>query len=105
MSDKEGGPAVMTEIESRYRAYASAWAEVDLTITQWQVLLISAASGRVGSPEVGRTLKMLPSTLTRIVDRLVDRELIERKRDSADRRVVWLQPTPEGADLVKRLLG
>jgi DNA-binding MarR family transcriptional regulator len=95
----------MTETENRLLAHATAWAEVDLTIAQWQVLLIAAASGRVGSPEVGRTLKMLPSTLTRIVDRLVDRGLIERARDAADRRVVWLQPTEEGNALVNKLLG
>lgn len=57
------------------------------------------------STTLGRALNMLPSTLTRVVDRLVERGLIERLRDRQDRRIVHLEATEEGDDLVLRLLG
>jgi DNA-binding MarR family transcriptional regulator len=44
-----------------------------------------------------------PPTMTGIVDRLVARKLVQRTRSEADRRVVWVQATPAGADLIKRV--
>ncbi len=44
-----------------------------------------------------------PPTMTGIVDRLVAMKLVQRTRSEADRRVVWVQATPAGADLIKQI--
>jgi len=44
-----------------------------------------------------------PPTMTGIIDRLVRMELVERTRSEADRRVVLVQPTPAGIELVTRI--
>jgi DNA-binding MarR family transcriptional regulator len=42
-------------------------------------------------------------TMTGIVDRLVKMDLVERTRSDTDRRVVLVQVTPAGTELVKRV--
>ena len=41
--------------------------------------------------------------MTGVVDRLVAMKLVQRTRSEADRRVVWVQATPAGADLIKQV--
>ncbi|MGE5620550.1 MAG: MarR family winged helix-turn-helix transcriptional regulator [Sphingomonadaceae bacterium] len=81
------------------------WAEVDLTMPQLKVLfLVGGAGGPMPSSRVARALGMTLSTTTGVVDRLVAQGLIRRLEDSADRRMVLLQATPEGSALLDRLL-
>lgn len=84
-------------------AHAEAWTKVTLTMPQFKVLVSAAVHGRIDSPYLGRSLGMLPSTLTRIVDRLVERGLVRRRVDSRDRRVVYLEATEQGAKLVREV--
>lgn len=44
-----------------------------------------------------------PPTTTGIIDRLVKSDLVERTRSEADRRVVLVQATPAGVDLIGRI--
>jgi DNA-binding MarR family transcriptional regulator len=44
-----------------------------------------------------------PPTMTGIVDRLVRMELVQRTRSEIDRRVVLVQATPAGIDLVRQI--
>jgi len=44
-----------------------------------------------------------PPTMTGIIDRLVAMRLVQRTRSETDRRVVWVQATPAGADLIKQI--
>ena len=44
-----------------------------------------------------------PPTMTGIIDRLVAMKLVQRTRSETDRRVVWVQATPAGADLMKQI--
>jgi DNA-binding MarR family transcriptional regulator len=44
-----------------------------------------------------------PPTMTGIVDRLLKMNLVERTRSQTDRRVVLVQATPAGSDLVKQI--
>jgi DNA-binding MarR family transcriptional regulator len=45
---------------------------------------------------LAREVSLSQATITGIVDRLVKRDLVERRRDDADRRRVLLAPTPAG---------
>jgi DNA-binding MarR family transcriptional regulator len=49
------------------------------------------------------TLQDAP-TMTGVVDRLVAMKLVQRTRSETDRRVVWVQATPAGVDLIKQVV-
>jgi DNA-binding MarR family transcriptional regulator len=79
---------------------ARLWQQARLTLTQRR-LLQSLRSGQSGQGELGRELGLSPASLTRLVDRLEERGLVVRSRDSEDRRRVTVELQPAG----QRLLG
>ncbi len=52
--------------------------------------------------ELGRSISMDLSTLTRTVDKLVKKEFVARKRDPEDRRMVRVALTAKGQKIIKR---
>jgi len=74
-----------------------AWVGLGLTMTQLGVLFL--LHREVGAPAglLAERLRVTPSTLTRMVDRLVRLNLVRRQEDSDDRRLVRHYLTPEGA--------
>jgi len=63
------------------------------TISQNESLSLSDLSER---------MYLHPSTITGLIDRLEKKDLVERYRDQGDRRVIKLQLTPRGKELVRR---
>lgn len=77
------------------------WEGLDLTIPQIKILgLLHQGPQRMGSVSayLGSTF---PSS-TSIIDRLVEKKLVERTLDPDDRRVVICQLTPEGQQSVEK---
>ena len=77
----------------------------DLTPAQYNVLRILRGAGRDGlnaSDIAGRMISRDPD-VTRLVDRLEKRGLVERWRCSEDRRVVWTRISPAGRELIEPL--
>jgi DNA-binding MarR family transcriptional regulator len=83
---------------------AQAWLNVDLTMPQLKALVCVAQSGDATSGQIARGLGVSLSTVTGIVDRLSEQGLVTRREDPLDRRITRVQPTPDGRDLVTRLL-
>jgi len=52
--------------------------------------------------ELGRSISMDLSTLTRTVDKLVEKEFVARRRDSEDRRMVRVALTAKGQKIIIR---
>lgn len=79
------------EVEQRMAAHG-------LTDAQWRPLWL-LASGRAGSAlEMARLLDLDAGAVTRLVDRLEAKGLLERTRSESDRRVVHLRLTAAGQD-------
>lgn len=74
-----------------------------VTSTQWRVLLRLAREPGLKQVELAERLDVEPITACRIVDRLEESGLVERRRDPADRRVWRLAITPAAEPLVERL--
>ena len=76
-----------------------------LTLSQYNVLRIlrGARPGRLPSSEIGRRLVARDPDVTRLVDRLAERGLVDRAREERDRRVVEVGITREGLALLKQL--
>jgi len=77
----------------------------DLSATQYNVLRILRGAGERGlcRSEVRERLIAQVPDVTRLLDRLEETKLIERSRDSVDRRLVNTRITSEGLDLLRRL--
>ncbi len=86
------------------RRYAAEWSQFDLTMPQLRSLaLLFTGSQRMS--EIAETLGTSLQATTSLIDRLVDKGLVERVSDVADRRVVICQLTPAGQREVERLHG
>ncbi len=77
------------EIESRMNA-------LGLTDAQWKPLWLLKTGRAATAFELAREMSIDAGAMTRLVDRLVAKGLIERARSETDRRVVNLRLTPQG---------
>lgn len=80
-------------------------AEGQVTISQYNVLRIlrGAHPMRLPSTEISNRMVTKDPDITRLVDRLADRALVDRERNTRDRRVVEVGITKEGLALLKKL--
>lgn len=86
------------------RRYAAEWSQLDLTMPQLRSLAL-LFTGPHRMTEIAETLGTSLQATTSLIDRLVDKGLVERAGDSADRRVVLCRLTPAGQREVERLHG
>ena len=82
---------------------AREWLEVDLTMPQLKVLFILYAEDGASMGRLASALGVTLSTVTGIVDRLVEHEMVQRQEDPQDRRLVVCRLTPRGLSTVERL--
>jgi MarR family transcriptional regulator for hemolysin len=76
-----------------------------MTRAQWAVLARIERNEGLKQSEIAEILEIQPITLTRLVDRLAENGLIERRPDEHDRRAWRLYLTPAAKPLVDRLDG
>ncbi len=75
-----------------------------VSFTQYCALrILSGESDGLASSAISERMTTRDSDITRLVDRLAARGLVERYRDAADRRVARVRLTPAGVELVARL--
>ncbi len=74
-----------------------------LTMNQWLVLKILYLNHAVNPTSVAKTIDADPTTISRHLDSLESRGLIERKHDTDDRRVIQLLITVEGKQVAKQI--
>jgi DNA-binding MarR family transcriptional regulator len=73
----------------------------DVTVRQFRALVILARGGPTSSGELAGHLNVHQSTLTRLVDRLVRKGLVERLPIEGDRRGVCVGLTEKGVEMVR----
>lgn len=69
-----------------------------LTLPQLLILQRLQASQPMTTGALARQMNLAQATVTSILDRLELKHLIERTRNSNDKRKVWIQMTKEGAE-------
>ena len=70
--------------------------------THWRVCDRSAACEPLSQRRLAERFGCDPSNISVLVDRLVERELVERRPDPSDGRVKLIAATPEGRALAER---
>lgn len=74
--------------------------EADHHITGPQLITLNAAAeGPVATSELARRVHLSPSTIVGILDRLEGKGLVARQRSTQDRRLVYVELTPDGRKL------
>ncbi|MET7863518.1 MarR family winged helix-turn-helix transcriptional regulator [Micromonospora taraxaci] len=108
MSDVPGAPADLLRSLTRAerllsRRLGAVLADDALTIEAWRVLCLLADGQGHPMSEVSAEASLPPGTLTKLVDHLVDRNLVFRRIDPLDRRRIRAYLTTRGRREHERL--
>jgi DNA-binding MarR family transcriptional regulator len=79
--------------------------DYNITLQQLRAFALVFARGQTPINGVAHALGIKPNVATGIIQRLVDRGLIERREDPGDRRVRLLSLTQQGFALIDELSG
>ena len=101
-------------IRSAIRAYARAmlvsdplrvalWDDQGLTVPQLRLVHLLFREGGISAGQIAERLGIKPASVTGLTDRLVCRGLIERTHDRDDHRIVHLDLTAAGRQLVEEV--
>ena len=83
-------------------SHAPEFLEIDITMPQAKLLYLLGASGDLHMSAIVARLGVSLSTVSGLVDRVVDHGLATRREDPADRRQVVVALTPRGAKFIDR---
>lgn len=88
--------ACAKEIVRRYKPFLD---EIDLTYTQYIVMMVLWEEREINVKELGSRLYLDSGTLTPVLKRIEQKGLITRQRDDKDERVLIVSITKEGDEL------
>ncbi|WP_281709072.1 homoprotocatechuate degradation operon regulator HpaR [Phaeobacter italicus] len=74
--------------------------DADLTEQQWRVLRVVQESGDIDPTQISEQACLLLPSLTRILQKLEDKGLIQREKDQLDRRRQIVRITPAGEQII-----
>lgn len=78
--------------------------EVELSYPQMLALYVLLETGPATMTQLANWLKISHGVATRTIDRLCEKELVERRRDEGDRRVVFVSLSEEGSAYAQKML-
>jgi MarR family transcriptional regulator for hemolysin len=94
----------LMDVARMLRTYADQRGrQFGISRAQWVVLLRLDRSEGLKQSELAEILDLSPISLTRLLDRLAESELIERRADPNDRRANRLYLTPAARPLLEQL--
>ena len=91
--------ACAKEIVRRYKPFLD---EIDLTYTQYIAMMVLWEEKEINVKELGKRLYLDSGTLTPVLKRLEQKNLISRQRDSKDERNLIVRLTTEGERLKEK---
>ena len=77
--------------------------DVGLTEQQWRIIRILAQYGELESTHLAEKACILKPSLTGIIRRLGEMELVTRRRGDTDQRFVFIYLTKQGEDIFKQM--
>lgn len=78
------------------------WETLDMTIPQIKALILLEHMGPLRMGSISMYLGRALSATTTVVDRLVEKNLVDRSSDPDDRRVVLCELTENGRDVISQ---
>jgi DNA-binding MarR family transcriptional regulator len=92
-------------VRGLHSADLNSWCAIDLTMSQLKTLFLARPPQGASHGEIARGLGVGVSTVTGVVDRLVEHGLVIRRTDPDDRRLSHVVATPRGIELIDQLWG
>lgn len=78
--------------------------ELNITIPQFTALQILIRNGDMTIGDLSKKMALACSTITDLVDRMEKSDLVTRKKDESDKRVVIVEVLPKGHDILEQVL-
>lgn len=107
-ASKESAQRLINDLEKVLRALRSRipeeWFDLELTMPQVRVLFVLLREGECRMGNLASHLGISLSSATGLVDRLVEKKLVDRWVDPDDRRSVVCRLSGTGQELAERLL-
>lgn len=82
------------------RAFNARTRDSGITALQWRLITYLKRHEGIRQGPLAELIEVEPITLSRMVDRLVEGELVERRADPADRRAWRLYLTPRAGEML-----
>lgn len=70
---------------------------------EFTLLMLLLSNGMLAPKQLARALSLPPPNVTVLLDRLVGREFVERRRSPHDGRAIQVLLTPQGTDLARKV--
>lgn len=86
------------------QAFSKQLKPFDLNLTEWRVCASLHHKPHQRLSELAQNTSAEPSTLSRLVDGMIQRNLVVRDRSGEDARAVALSLTPQGVELTQRII-
>jgi DNA-binding MarR family transcriptional regulator len=84
-----------------FRTVIATDEDVELTFPQVMLLMELQRTGTCSMGELSQRLHITQGVATRMVDRLLEKGVVERERSADDRRVVLVTPTKKGIGIAR----
>lgn len=78
--------------------------DFNITVPQFSALQILINRGDMTIGELSQSMALACSTITDLIDRMEKSELVVRKRDEKDKRVVRVEVLPKGYNILEQVL-
>lgn len=78
--------------------------DFNITAPQFSALQILINNGNMTIGELSQKMALACSTITDLIDRMEKSELVTRKKDDKDKRVVRVEVLPKGYDILDKVL-
>lgn len=95
--------ALLEAREALMTHFRPALNDVGLTEQQWRIIRILAQYGELESTHLAEKACILKPSLTGIIRRLGEMELVTRRRGDTDQRFVFIYLTKQGEDIFKQM--
>jgi DNA-binding MarR family transcriptional regulator len=79
------------------------WMSLGLTTVQLKSLFFIVKNSNANSKKLSDTLGVTPANVTGVIDRLIERGMVQRVESTKDRRITLLQATSKGKKLIASL--
>ncbi|NOY05101.1 MAG: MarR family transcriptional regulator [Chlorobi bacterium] len=101
--ERSTGFLVVRTARSMKKALDTRLTEIGVTAVQYTVLNTLAQTDGLSLSEIGKRVFLDKPAITGLADRLENDGLVERQRNSKDRRVIKLYLSPKGRRLLGRM--
>ncbi|HFP7025753.1 TPA: homoprotocatechuate degradation operon regulator HpaR [Acinetobacter baumannii] len=95
--------ALLEAREALMTHFRPALNDVGLTEQQWRIIRILAQYGELESTHLAEKACVLKPSLTGIIRRLSEMDLVMRRRGDTDQRFVFIQLTKNGEEIFKKM--